>query len=61
MNLKRTVKRKWGTDMTELTPSGGRPRTERLDLRATIENPINSGSKDRTGGAGVTTSLRGKS
>ena len=30
----------------------GKPRIERLDLRATIENPINSGSKDRTGGAG---------
>ena len=26
MNLKRTVKRKWGTDMTELTPSGGKTK-----------------------------------
>ncbi len=23
MNLKRTIKRKWGPDMTELTPYGG--------------------------------------
>ena len=52
MNFRRTVKRKWGPDMTELTLWSGRPRIERLDLRATIENPINSGSKDRTGGAG---------
>jgi hypothetical protein len=46
MNLKRTVKRKWGPDMTEFTPyGGGRPRIERLDLRATIENPIKLGKQ----------------
>jgi hypothetical protein len=45
MNLKRTVERKWGTDMTELTPSGGRTRIERLDLRVTIENPTKLGKQ----------------
>ena len=62
MNLKRTVKRKWGPDMTELTLSGGKAKNWKVGPEGNDREPYKTReARIGQGGLGVTTSLRGKS
>jgi hypothetical protein len=41
-----SLKKKWGPDKTELTPSGVKAKTSKVgDLRATIESSTNLGKQ----------------